>query len=1237
MNQEHNNFSDMLEDPAPGLAEDSDTIVVYVPDQSPEAQSPRRRKAHNIPLSPKTPNPVRDQVQVAAAALKELEEGYLGMDLSSQNIPGLATSLVQPLGGISKNSETQTLTGPLHIDSAKILTFNDLKPPDNRISTPKPTPNLNGDVDDPEWTGNIAVGTDEVSSPVDVLPLDGILTPDESISFTDNLPFDEVLSPTRSKTSMDTENAAVTTDPEKFQDSPMDEAKHANGGLEYQLQESQRRLSPEELQEPQETRQLEEHEEHQHEAQDTKASRERSPHMPTVLVGDLWNGRQVFQEKVLASKTFISPLSIVGGKNDEPERRTNFIKDHAAIFSVTNSILQMIENVAMNKKIPEENANAKKLALPSLSGVSDADADASGDEPELVAPVEYEESMPELAMSQTQIDDTTSAGPAITESAISERAQSSLPSQLTIRKHPDEAVNSKSVNEEATYPWTMENRAPVPSMTHSVSASEPPITQPPKTGPADIEIRNINPDSTTGKRASSNDLSTSWLHVDDVPKKNPFNIETSDLSSVDHCASTPSLLPASVPSFAVHFPRSCELDACRGFQSEEKDEIPPGSSFTGNHDSPRPPPPLPGAVANSTKYLTTLPEKYSRHCKDLLALPIVRKINYRRPDQVVTGLDRGKEKLESVLAQQRGKAMSGDSQCAHCRNGLGKFKECVVVTGKFGGACANCLTGRRRARCSFRTTSTKSSSAPCRPFLNNTIESMSQTHGDGSSKRSENDMENLDRRPFDDKLGLTLSVSASPQHLEAHRETGPLCTDLFDNRAAQFSKCTSSLHKGPSTGPNFIEIPTLNGTRVSPSSQTTWLPQVNEVPNSKSIDNEGNEPDVLDSRAPASQQASRDQEIFRITLPDIGLRNSSYTVDRAPISSLLTPPPPLNEFLKASPIHIESPRSSSTGTQVSPTIPSASPLRLDNILNTSALDIEAPNRPCISTSAFQMTSGSGNPSQLYSIVDPGSRIVASPLSLPWVEDVPKINLGDVEIRPIPSIEDQVSSRISHVGEGKGPGAKSPDVEAPNPPNRPSSTSPLQGNGVPKVNPSDIEGPTLISTGKRASMPPVSTSCTQSEEVLRTDFQDMTAPNPLAPISGPIALPLSDTVGPKITFVIENSKRQLQFDPELLLPSHEFRDSTLAGFFALYSERSGVELGRLEKLTFILIFHENTKLEIKRIGSSEHDWKTLKKRISSFFKMARAEDPDEVDFEVWIRVGDVIVSKPKNDEDDLAGL
>ena len=90
----------------------------------------------------------------------------------------------------------------------------------------------------------------------------------------------------------------------------------------------------------------------------------------------------------------------------------------------------------------------------------------------------------------------------------------------------------------------------------------------------------------------------------------------------------------------------------------------------------------------------------------------------------------------------------------------------------------------------------------------------------------------------------------------------------------------------------------------------------------------------------------------------------------------------------------------------------------------------------------------------------------------------------------------------------------------------------------------------------------------------------------------------------------------QIDSEKPLLSREFRDATLPEFFAIFSNRSGLDAGLLQRVTLVVVFAQNRPLEVNR-NDDERSWENLKRRISRLFEEAKAERPQETKFEVWV--------------------
>ena len=99
----------------------------------------------------------------------------------------------------------------------------------------------------------------------------------------------------------------------------------------------------------------------------------------------------------------------------------------------------------------------------------------------------------------------------------------------------------------------------------------------------------------------------------------------------------------------------------------------------------------------------------------------------------------------------------------------------------------------------------------------------------------------------------------------------------------------------------------------------------------------------------------------------------------------------------------------------------------------------------------------------------------------------------------------------------------------------------------------------------------------------------------------------------------------EIDSQNPLLSGEFRDATLIEFFAIFSNRSGLDAGLLQSITFVVVFAQKRLLEANR-NDDERSWENLKRRISRLFEEAKAERPQETEFEVWVV-----------EDNDLAGL
>jgi len=105
---------------------------------------------------------------------------------------------------------------------------------------------------------------------------------------------------------------------------------------------------------------------------------------------------------------------------------------------------------------------------------------------------------------------------------------------------------------------------------------------------------------------------------------------------------------------------------------------------------------------------------------------------------------------------------------------------------------------------------------------------------------------------------------------------------------------------------------------------------------------------------------------------------------------------------------------------------------------------------------------------------------------------------------------------------------------------------------------------------------------------------------------------------KVTIILQNVDGSMNFDAPV--PSHEFKQSTVEEFFALYALRTNTPLQHLSVLKFTIIFASRTKIVVKRSDSAQI-WKVAKRRIASLLIEALEENPSETDFDVWVKAGD----------------
>lgn len=113
-----------------------------------------------------------------------------------------------------------------------------------------------------------------------------------------------------------------------------------------------------------------------------------------------------------------------------------------------------------------------------------------------------------------------------------------------------------------------------------------------------------------------------------------------------------------------------------------------------NHPSP-PSPPSPGSYPEVHK----LPTHVTKAARSIFALPPVRRL-LTKTGTPLTGLSAGGCNLEATLGQVRGARPARD--CGVCVH-KSPFMECIILEGRFGGACCGCRYDDRGKKCPLYT------------------------------------------------------------------------------------------------------------------------------------------------------------------------------------------------------------------------------------------------------------------------------------------------------------------------------------------------------------------------------------------------------------------------------------------------------------------------------------------------------------------------------------------------------
>jgi hypothetical protein len=141
--------------------------------------------------------------------------------------------------------------------------------------------------------------------------------------------------------------------------------------------------------------------------------------------------------------------------------------------------------------------------------------------------------------------------------------------------------------------------------------------------------------------------------------------------------------------------------------------------------------------------------------------------------------------------------------------------------------------------------------------------------------------------------------------------------------------------------------------------------------------------------------------------------------------------------------------------------------------------------------------------------------------------------------------------------------------------------------------------------------------------------------PAAPVHASSSTKLPGRGKPEITVTLQNSNSSLDFDNQLLASDVLVLD--LPGFYAFFSERSGVPLTVLGCLTFSIKFGDYPRqiLVISK-DSGEEEWIDMKAKIRKIFTYVR-ENHTKTEFNIWVEIGNRNATVGEDDDDSSCGF
>ncbi|KAF8859715.1 hypothetical protein BDZ45DRAFT_801399 [Acephala macrosclerotiorum] len=121
---------------------------------------------------------------------------------------------------------------------------------------------------------------------------------------------------------------------------------------------------------------------------------------------------------------------------------------------------------------------------------------------------------------------------------------------------------------------------------------------------------------------------------------------------------------------------------------------------------------------------------------------------------------------------------------------------------------------------------------------------------------------------------------------------------------------------------------------------------------------------------------------------------------------------------------------------------------------------------------------------------------------------------------------------------------------------------------------------------------------------------------------------------RLVLILQKSARDLDLDYENTLSAPHLRDSSVAQFFQLYSERSNVPLQSLDCLTFTFMFALGHEMVIRQ--GDDVAWRQLKEMTPDLFTLQRRRNQTKEEFKVVVEIGDKKTGVLPVADDDLWG-